>query len=466
MSTRSRSHRPGFAFADRGLLAASAILIGYAIQIRDGFYDPVALCCLALGILVSAAAASGLGGRLYRGAGEPLLVLILAAGLISSLLMLAVTRPAYDLVDPIPSHHPWYLAGLALAGVWMGLVAVDSGRRHRLWFPALLLTFALLGVWLLRESPSPRVDVITVQQYAVDALVDGRSPYSMTFRNVYDTTMFYAQGSVHGGRVQFGFPYPPLSLLMIVPAELLIGDLRYTQLLALVAAAAAIGYSARGRVAPLAAALLLFTPRTFFVLEQGWTDTFALFWLAVTMYAAVHRFDNRGAWLGLLAAVKQHMAVALLFTSWLNDDPSDRGETLRRLGLAALVAAVVTLPFVLLDPAGFWRSVVALQLREPFRTDSLSVLSFFAHQGWAVPATVQTGATLAALAAGLAISFRFAPRTPAGVAMALGFSFLLMFAFSKKAFCNYYFFVIGAFAAAVAADPVSACPARPSSTSA
>ena len=35
--------------------------------------------------------------------------------------------------------------------------------------------------------------------------------------------------------------------------------------------------------------------------------------------------------------------------------------------------------------------------------------------------------------------------------MAIEFSFLLMFAFSKKTFCNYYFFGVAALAAAVAA---------------
>ncbi|HEX6973494.1 MAG TPA: glycosyltransferase 87 family protein [Vicinamibacterales bacterium] len=446
--------------ADRALLAASAIVLGYAIQIRDGFYDPVALGVLALAILLATAGLTRRGAWLLPRAGEPLVAATLGAGLISSLLMLATTRPAYEIADPLPSQHPWYLAGLAMSGALLGLIAIDDRRRARVWFPALLVTFALLGTWLLHQSPSPRVDVITVQEYAVDAVVSGRSPYSMTFRNIYDNAgIFYAPGSVSGARVQFGLPYPPLSLLMILPAELLLKDVRYAQLLALIAAAVGIGYSSRGRVAPLAAALLLFTPRTFFVLEQGWTESLALCWLALTCLAAVRRWDTRGPFLGLLLAIKQHMAIALLFAPWFNDDPSDRRETFRRVGLALLIAALVTVPFVLLDPRGFWHSAVALQFHEPFRTDSLSVLSLLAHQGWTIPSAVLTGATLAALAAGIAVAFRFAPRTPAGAALALGFTFLLMFAFSKKAFCNYYFFVIGALVTAVAAD-------RSSSTSA
>jgi 4-amino-4-deoxy-L-arabinose transferase-like glycosyltransferase len=43
------------------------------------------------------------------------------------------------------------------------------------------------------------------------------------------------------------------------------------------------------------------------------------------------------------------------------------------------------------------------------------------------------------------------PRTPAAFATALAVTFLSFFAFNKQAFCNYYFFVIGAFAVTLAA---------------
>jgi hypothetical protein len=43
------------------------------------------------------------------------------------------------------------------------------------------------------------------------------------------------------------------------------------------------------------------------------------------------------------------------------------------------------------------------------------------------------------------------PRTPAGFGAAISVTFLAFFAFNKQAFCNYYFFVIGALYASVAA---------------
>jgi hypothetical protein len=51
----------------------------------------------------------------------------------------------------------------------------------------------------------------------------------------------------------------------------------------------------------------------------------------------------------------------------------------------------------------------------------------------------------------IAMALWRAPRTPAGFAAAVAVTFTVFFAFSKQAFGNYYFFVIGALACALAA---------------
>ncbi len=119
--------------------------------------------------------------------------------------------------------------------------------------------------------------------------------------------------------------------------------------------------------------------------------------------------------------------------------------------VACATAAAVTLPFAFWDPGGVWRSVVILQLREPFRADSLSVLSYYASHGWQPTQGILLAAPLCALAAGLGLSWWRLPRTPAGFAIGLGTTFLLLFLVSKKAFCNYYFLVIALLMAGVAA---------------
>lgn len=428
------------------------LLLGFALQLSDGFYDPRALTALGCAVVLVASGLLRLGSRLAGGPGRDSLVVgVLLAGIAGGLATLAVSNPGYYLAEPRAADHPLLLAGLAAAAVLTLLITFDSNvRARRLWFPALLMVFVVLGVWLIRASPDPQIDVVTVQRAAARALMRGRSPYHIVFRNIYDHSGFYGSGLVVDGKVLFGLPYPPLSLLMALPGHVLFDDVRYAELVALVAGVGAIGYAAAGRVAPLAAAALLFTPRTFFVLEQGWTEAFAICWLGFTVLAATRRWDRRWWPLGLLIAVKQHMALALALAGWLVEPPGDRRQALRLVVRALAVAAAVTIPFVLWDPAGFWHSVVSLQLHEPFRADSLSVLSALARGGWTVSGAAQTIAPLVALAVGLAATVRWAPRSPSGFAVGLGFAYLLLFAFSKKAFCNYYFFVIGALAAGIA----------------
>ena len=131
---------------------------------------------------------------------------------------------------------------------------------------------------------------------------------------------------------------------------------------------------------------------------------------------------------------------------------SKRRATARRLltflTKAAIVGAVLTLPFVLWNPAAFWRSVVTLQFHQPFRPDALSVLSWWASRGHEPPPALIS--FVVAAAASVFALWRL-PRTPAGFAMAIAMTFFGFFAFNKQAFANYYFFVVGALYATVAA---------------
>jgi hypothetical protein len=449
-SVLTATRSPDLLTIDRVLIALGAVFLGFTLQISDGFYRPhtYPMFCLAIGCVAGGVLRTG--SALIASCPDRLIAAILAAGLLANFVMLLISPPGYYLKDRSPFHHPGYIAGIVAAAVLTALIVVDHRRWRQLWFPALLVVYAGLGVWLIRASPAPYIDVMSVQRAAIDALAQGRSPYSITFPNIYGGELFYAADTVKNSRVGFGLPYPPVSLLMAAPGQLLLGDVRYTQLLAVVAGCAAIGYSAHNRVAPLSAALVLFTPRTFFVLEQGWTESFAICWLGITVAAAARQLRGLALTLGLLCAVKQHMVIALAFGSWLSGVPAHRAERNHLALRAAAVAALVTLPFILWDPAGFWKSVVWLQFQEPLRADSLSMISLLVHAGWRVPRAAQTIAPMVGLAIGLGLSFRSAPRSPAGFALAIGFSFLLMFAFSKKAFCNYYFFVLAALAASLA----------------
>jgi len=103
--------------------------------------------------------------------------------------------------------------------------------------------------------------------------------------------------------------------------------------------------------------------------------------------------------------VKQHLIIAMAL--YPIADQSWR----RALLIAASIAVLVTVPFALWDPVGVFRSVVWLQFVEPFRLDSLSLLSFLARSGLPISTTTSTVASLGALIVSGLFAWGTAPRT-------------------------------------------------------
>jgi 4-amino-4-deoxy-L-arabinose transferase-like glycosyltransferase len=202
-----------------------------------------------------------------------------------------------------------------------------------------------------------------------------------------------------------------------------------------------------------AAAVLLFTPRGFFVIEAGWIEPMVILTLAMVVFCACRRGRVWGIGLavsfGLLLASKQYLALALPLVLLI---PADRFEMPRHLigSIALLVAVAVTLPLAAWDAHAFMHSAVTLQFHQPFRTDALSYLVRFAgSDGSAPPVWI---AFACAAVAGLLALWR-CPRTASGFAIAVAIVFFAFFATSKQAFCNYYAFVLAAMCCGLAALP-------------
>jgi hypothetical protein len=115
-----------------------------------------------------------------------------------------------------------------------------------LWFPALIAASLLVGVWMIRATPDPYIDVVEVHKEAIKALIHHRDPYRISFANIYeseDSRKFYNPEALIGGRLAQAYPYPPPSLLLAAPGHVLLGDYRYSELALLLAAAALIGFA-------------------------------------------------------------------------------------------------------------------------------------------------------------------------------------------------------------------------------
>ena len=385
------------------------------------------------------------------------LLALLGGALLVQFGLFAQKAPGIYLLLDWPGDYRPYFAGLACAALLTLAGLADVPPLRRVWFPLVLLLYLLLGAWVIAHAPEPAIDVFIFQQQGSAALLDGRNPYAITFPNIYGDDPVYGPGLVNGDRLAFGFPYPPLSLFLALPGYLIAGDHRYAQLLALGVAGALLALARPGRLGALAAVLLLFSPRIFFVLEQGWTEPFAILLLAATVCCACRWPRALPVALGLLLAVKQTLVFVPLLVPLLRGGLAHWRESWPLLWRAAAVALVVSLPLALGAPRDFVWSVVTLQIYQPLREDALSYVAWLARSG--MPAPTWLAFAMVLLAAALAL-WR-AARTPAGFAAGVALAFLAFFAFNKQAFCNYYFFVLGALCCALAAAPPepSAAPA-------
>ena len=136
---------------------SAAFSLGYALQVSSGFYHPIALDLLTIAIGCTALRTDGLAGPSCRRPGRRRSRCGRSGDWASTVnfVMLATMPIAFYLGEPPPSAHPQFLAGLAVAFVLLTLIIVDPPGRHVRWFPLLLVTFAALGVWMIRSSANP-----------------------------------------------------------------------------------------------------------------------------------------------------------------------------------------------------------------------------------------------------------------------------------------------------------------------
>lgn len=472
--------------------ACAAVTLGQAIHVRDGDYWPTAVLWLTASIVFTVTGVFLRPRREPRRAAGTVLP-VLAAGALLQIVQLLVSAPS--------GHNPWsndlvpgtsllpFRIGVAVAGALVIALIPENPKLRRFALPLLLLTHFLLGVWLIRAAPDPHIDVYVFQQDGAKALLRGENPYTTTFPDIYRSKdgvrAVYGDDLTQGEHVSFGFPYLPLSLFLAMPGYLIAGDHRYSQLAAMTLAGALIAFARPGRVAALAAALLLFTPRGFYILGRGWTEPFTVLLLTLTVFLACRgatpvgeppqpRHANWGLPFaaGWFLATKQYLVLAVPLLWLLLPRPVTPSRFVSFTWKAALAGLVVTLPLVLADVRAFWRSTVTVQLRAPYRTDALTFQNYWLHgrgllppDGSLPPADVIPPTfwpALAAAALAIALALWRAERSPAGFAGAVALVFVLFISLNKQAFANYYYFVIAALCCAVAAagdrDAHADCP--------
>jgi hypothetical protein len=391
-----------------------------------GFYNPLALA------LVVAAAVVSIAACLRDGAAPPWNGRhLLVAALVASCAWHVAMAPGWYVVPRTPGGFR-ALAVVALIAAASYAIPVPASLRK--WRFALLTTcFVGMASAVVVASPLPRIDVWWFQQLAAAGFLRGQNPYQMTYPNVYGNEAFFGPGLVQGGRLVF-FPYPPLTFLLEAPAVALLGDVRLELVLLTAASAVLLRRAAPTETGELSALVLLMQPRSFFVMEQAWTEPIVLLCFSIAVLA-VTRPKRSGGWVlagvaaGMLATSKQYAPLLLipLFGAFARDR--------WRVGVVALaVIATIVLPFAAWDWRELWHDTVWAHFLQPFRMDTLSVL---------VPVAAAIGHPLSAawgFAAAAVVLGAWSRRRSsiAHGACVAGTALLVFVLFNKQAHCNYY----------------------------
>jgi hypothetical protein len=342
------------------------------------------------------------------------------------------------------SNSAGMVGRLAMVLVVVGsAIGMSREGRRRTSTTVFFLSYAIAIGWLLHSQGFflGYTDVAEFHEMALASLREGLNPYSMTFPDLYDgakSALFYGPGVSVDGVLQFGFPYLPLGLLLAAPFEWLLSDFRLALLLFTVATGVMVTLLGSGwRPRALAAGFLMIAPIPS-VIAVGWTEPLMVLALVAVLLSSKRRSASTPYLLGVLLATKQ-TAVLLFAPSFLL---YERPWSLRVVGrdLAKTIAtlALLTLPFVLWDPSGFYRAVVELQIIQPFRNDSIAYPALIANQFGGYSSLLLVA--LPAIGIGLVavLTLRRTPTGPQGFALASALTLLVTFAFSKQAFANYY----------------------------
>jgi len=425
------------------VLAISQLLLAVAVNLAiddkkpPGNYSPLGILCLGMAALLGLA---GLVPWAWRSgsATAKTVMHVLLAGFLCSELLLQIRNGGNAANDY--QHDEWFIL-LPLAIVLAALLSLLRWPLIRVLALPMVLVFVvlLLNRAIAIYGQQTNIDVLDFQRESATELWHGHNPYAMRYNSVYPpNTPYYGPGVVdENNRLTYGFPYFPLSLLLVLPGHWL-GDVRYAHLYALAASGLLMWLARRRAISVLAAAAVFLSPACFWMVKYAWTEALLLFTLSLVMYCALRWRKALPVALGLFFATKQYTVLAVPAVWLLTTGPHRRREFCKLIALALAVAGTITLPFFLWNPHEFWRAVVQWQFVQPFRDDALSFLVL----GWNAKNPPPLWTPFLALLPIVALALWRLPRNPAGFAAMLTLTYLTFFAMNKQAFCNYYFFVI------------------------
>jgi hypothetical protein len=412
-----------------GVLPGLLLLVGAAAAVKSVPFYAGWIVATYVGLWVVLVAALVRGWRVGATGRWSAGFVLAVAGIVTYLV------PMFTYVPPSQAAT---VRGLVAVGpLATGVVLAVVPRWHRVAALALAAVVFVAGAAaVIRLDPTPHIDVWYTLQGAADGLVHGQDMYTQVWPS--------SPGQ------KDAFTYLPWTAVLLTPARLLAGDVRWGLVVAQLLAAAAIFAVARrpsGAGEPRerrldvgvgAAALLLLLPGTLTQIEQAWTEPLIFLLVALALLAVA-----RGrAWLAvvplaLALASKQHIALFLpLLAVW-------RLFGVRRTVVAAAGGAVLVLPWVLADAQAMWHDTVTLLVGfHPIRFADTLYLAAMHELGWQPPFWL-TAALVLAIVAGCMVAVRRLDPLPDRFAVVAAVTLFGANLLNKQAFYN-QFWLVGA----------------------
>ena len=306
-----------------------------------------------------------------------------------------------------------------LASVLLLVGAVVMVRRRWLLGALAWLSMSAAATLVVQASARPAIDVWAIFQQATRGLLDGRNPYEMAF------------SGVPAGQTDDCFNYLPFTFLAALPGRVAFGDVRYGELLVLLAGSAMLMWVAwrarateNGWMGMLLVVMAVSLPGVLRITQQAWNESVVL----GCLFAAVALLlsDRAGLAvvpLALALATKQHVVLVLpLWALW----PSFGW---RRALTSGALAAGICLPWLLANPGRFYGCTVRFFLDLPARPDSISVWRF-------LPAAAQIPVVIALTVGAYLLAHRYLDRSTASLVLGCGLVFAAFDLANKQSFEN------------------------------
>ena len=325
-----------------------------------------------------------------------------------------------------------YAAAVTVSAA-IGILLVRVAYRlvePRLWLSAAvaLVVIGVVAIAVIVVRPSPRIDVILVNEAGAAAIADGQNPYTSVA--VPSSSPFADE---EDGFV--GYVYPPAALVTYSASQWLLGDTRWVNVIALAFFVLLLLRPWSERAAPTAAyaaaasLAIVLLPSLGILLRYGWTEPIAFPFLIGAALNWRRRPLLAAVLLGLAFATKQYfILLAPLVIFW------DDEWRWRRAAIVGGVVLATMLPFLVLDARALWDAAIAPALATDLRPDSLNVIAL----GIEPPSWIAI-----VLAVGLSVVLGRRGGDVVSFFLSSAAVLAIAFLFGLQSFSNYWWMVVG-----------------------